>query len=48
VAVAVSALAGTSIGLSMPRFPATAAQALVVMVLALGVGPAAGLALRSR
>jgi proline iminopeptidase len=32
----------------MPRFPATAGQALIVMVLGLGVGFVGGIALRSR
>jgi pimeloyl-ACP methyl ester carboxylesterase len=47
-AVAVSALAGAGIGLTMPRFPATAQQALIGMGLGLGLGLVAGLALRSR
>jgi len=47
-AAAVAALAGLLVALSMPRGPATAQQALIVMVSGLAVGLAAGLAMRSR
>jgi pimeloyl-ACP methyl ester carboxylesterase len=47
-ALGISALAGAGVGLTMPRFPATGAQALLVMALGLGVGLVAGVAVRSR
>ena len=46
--IASSAVVASAIGLTMPRFPATAGQALLVMVLGLGVGFLGGIALRSR
>ena len=46
-AAAVAALAGLAVAFFMPRGPATAAQALVLMALGLAVGLAAGLLMRS-
>jgi pimeloyl-ACP methyl ester carboxylesterase len=48
VAASITALAGLIVGLAMPYGPATAAQALFVMVGGLTVGALAGLLLRSR
>ncbi len=48
VAGGLAALAGLATGLAMPRSPATAGQALILMALGLCVGLAAGLAMRSR
>jgi pimeloyl-ACP methyl ester carboxylesterase len=41
-------LVGAAIGLTMPRFPSSSAEALLVLVLGLAVGLGAGLAWRSR
>lgn len=46
--LAAAALAGLAVAATMPRGPATAAQALAVMALGLFVGGVAGVALRSR
>src|SRR5690348_1833774 len=46
--IGISAVVASAIGLTMPRFPASAGQALLVMVLGLGVGLVGGIALRSR
>ncbi len=48
VVVAIAALTGLLVALTMPRGPATAAQALIVMAIGLAVGLTAGLALPSR
>lgn len=48
VALGVTALAGLFVSFTMPRGPATAAQALTIMVTGLIVGLVAGLASRSR
>ena len=48
VSVGVAVLVGVSVALTMPRGPATAVQALVVMVSGLAVGLIAGLVLHSR
>jgi proline iminopeptidase len=47
-AIGASAVVGASIGLTMPRFPATASQALIVMTAGAGPGLVVGLAMRSR
>jgi len=48
ISVGVAALAGLVVAFTMPRGPATAVQALVVMVTSLAVGLLAGLLMRSR
>ncbi len=48
ITVGVTALLGVFIALTMPRGPATAVQALIVMVSSLAVGLLAGLVMRSR
>jgi proline iminopeptidase len=48
ITVGITALLGVLVALAMPRGPATAVQALVVMVSGLAVGLLAGLLLRSR
>lgn len=48
LSVAVPALAGALVAVTMPRGPATSAQALAVMALGLAVGVTAGFILRSR
>jgi pimeloyl-ACP methyl ester carboxylesterase len=48
VAAGVAALAGLAVALTMPRGPATAGQALVVLGSGLGVGLVAGIVTRSR
>jgi proline iminopeptidase len=48
VAAGISGLAGAGIGATMPRFPVSASEALIVMTFAAAVGFVAGFALRSR
>jgi hypothetical protein len=48
VACGLAALAGLVVAWTMPRGPATATQALIIMALGLAVGLIAGLVLRSR
>ena len=48
VACGLAALAGLLVAWTMPRGPATATQALIIMALGLAVGLIAGLVLRSR
>ncbi|MCL4262932.1 MAG: alpha/beta hydrolase [Anaerolineae bacterium] len=48
VTIAIAALLGVLTALTMPRGPATAVQALIVMVSSLAVGLLAGLLMRSR
>jgi proline iminopeptidase len=48
VAIGLAVLAGLLVALTMPRGPATTAQALIIMAIGLTVGLAAGLAMRSR
>ncbi|HUM68985.1 MAG TPA: hypothetical protein PLK31_09085, partial [Chloroflexota bacterium] len=48
ITVGITALLGVLIALTMPRGPATAVEALVVMGSSLAVGLLAGLLLRSR
>ena len=46
--IGISAVVASAIALTMPRFPATAGQAMLVMVLGLAVGFVGGITLRSR
>lgn len=48
LSIAVPALAGLLVAITMPRGPATSAQALAVLALGLAVGVASGFLLRSR
>ena len=48
VTIIVAALVGLLVALTMPRGPATATQALIIVALGLAVGVVAGLAMRSR
>ena len=48
IGIGVAALSGLLVAMTMPRGPATAAQALMVLALGLGVGLAAGYFMHSR
>src|SRR5215207_10900385 len=46
--IGISAVAAAAIGVSMPRFPATAAEAVFVLTVGVALGCLAGVAMRSR